>query len=42
MTKKVLALGAAVAGVGLVWGLFEAQWVRFRQIDVELPDLDSS
>lgn len=41
MTKRILALGAAVAGAGLGWGLFESQWVRLRHVDVELDDLDS-
>ncbi len=41
MRKKILALGAAVAGAGLGWGLFESQWVRFRRVDVEFHDLDS-
>jgi uncharacterized protein len=40
-----LARGVAfVAGSGLAWGLFEAQWVRYRALDVEVgrlpPELD--
>ena len=31
------AVGAAAAGLG--WGLFEAQWVRYRVVDVDVPSL---
>jgi predicted MPP superfamily phosphohydrolase len=29
----------AVAGAGLGWGLFEAGWVRLRELEVEVPGL---
>ncbi len=37
--RTALAAGAAAAGAGLAWGLFEAQWVACRRLEVPVPRL---
>jgi predicted MPP superfamily phosphohydrolase len=35
----VVEVAAAIAAAGLVWGWFEAGWLRVRELEVELPAL---
>jgi hypothetical protein len=38
-TRTAVRVAGALAGAGLAWGLFEAQWVERRVIDVPVPGL---
>ena len=44
LSRRNLQPIAAAAGIGTIWGLFEAQWVEFRAVDVPVeglpPELD--
>jgi predicted MPP superfamily phosphohydrolase len=37
--RRILQPIGALAAMGLGWGLFEAQWVELREVDVALADL---
>src|SRR5215211_1309669 len=44
LTRRNLQPIATAAGIAAVWGLFEAQWLEFRRVEVSLeglpPELD--
>lgn len=37
--RTALAAAAGAAAAGLAWGLFEAQWVAFRRLEIPVPRL---
>jgi predicted MPP superfamily phosphohydrolase len=40
--RTALRAAAAAAGAGLAWGLFEAQWVAFRRLELFVPRLPAA
>lgn len=37
--RRSVPLAVGFAAAGLAWGLYEAQWVRFRRLDMPIADL---